>query len=41
MVSIKTCNQNYISKSYVWIFGGFKCSTQAEVYGTEVQDESF
>ncbi|CAD8119196.1 unnamed protein product [Paramecium sonneborni] len=27
--------------SYVWIFGGFKCSNQAEIYGSEVQQESF
>ncbi|CAD8197484.1 unnamed protein product [Paramecium pentaurelia] len=27
--------------SFVWIFGGFKCSNQAEIYGSEVQHESF
>ncbi|CAD8185844.1 unnamed protein product [Paramecium octaurelia] len=27
--------------SFVWIFGGFKCSSQAEKYGSEVQDENF
>lgn len=27
--------------SFVWIFGGFKCSSQAEKYGNEVQDENF